>query len=104
MEMARTPRAPHVDMQGVNDDMAGIYEAIATLEYAGREPSRSALAAATGLPDRQLDENLTAMSRIGMLVSDDRHGETVYVPARRGWSATPEHAEGPKLPGSRGHR
>jgi hypothetical protein len=87
----------HVDMQTLTDDMAGIYEAIATLEYSGREPSRRALAAATGLPDRVLDEDLADMSNLGLLVSERRSGETVYRPARRGWSTQPGKAEGPKL-------
>jgi hypothetical protein len=95
--MARKPEAPHVDMQAVTDDMAGIYEAIATLEYAGHEPSRGALAAATRLPDRVLDRNLAAMSWLGLLVTEDHGGETVYLPARRGWSTAPERAEGKKL-------
>jgi hypothetical protein len=88
---------PHVDMQRVTDDMADIYEAIATLEYSGREPSRTALASATELPDRVLEQNLSAMSRLGLLVRQERGGEDVYSPARRGWSAKPDQAEGPKL-------
>jgi hypothetical protein len=96
--MRRKQDATYVDMQTVTDDMAGIYEAIATLEYSGREPSRAALADATELPDRILDENLGAMSSLGLLVRQDRHGEAVYTPARRGWSARPDQAEGPKLP------
>jgi hypothetical protein len=94
--MTGTPD-PHVDMQSVTDDMAGIYEAIATLEYSGREPSRSALGAATRLPERVLDENLSAMRDLGLLVTHDRGGETVYLPAQRGWSTSPDQAEGPKL-------
>lgn len=95
--MTRTPGAPHVDMQRMTDDMADIYEAIATLEYAGREPSRRALAAATKLPDQVLDDNLRAMSGLGVLATENRRGETVYVPAQRGWSTMPDQAEGPKL-------
>ncbi len=95
--MGRAPDVPHVDMQRVTDDMAGIYEAIATLEYAGREPSRSELSAATELPDDILDQNLAVMSRLGMLVSEHRAGRTVYRPARRGWSTQPGQAEGPKM-------
>jgi hypothetical protein len=97
MEMARAPDVPHVDMQRVTDDMAGIYEAVATLEYAGREPTRRAIAAATELPGSTLDQNLAAMSRLGMLVSETRAGRTVYRPSRRGWSTQPGQAEGPKL-------
>jgi hypothetical protein len=96
-QMGRKPHAPHVDMQTVTDDMAGIYEAVATLEYSGLEPSRTALADATELPDPVLDENLSAMSRLGLLIKQDRGGEAVYVPAQRGWSAKPDQAMGPKL-------
>jgi hypothetical protein len=95
--MAHTPETPHVDMQTVTDDMAGLYEAIATLEYSGREPSRAAIAEVTGLPDRLLDDNLASMSGLGMLVVEDHDGESVYIPARRGWSAQPDQAEGQKL-------
>jgi hypothetical protein len=95
--MANPPQAPHVDMQTVTDDMAGLYEAIATLEYSGREPSRAAIADVTGLPDQLLDDNLASMSSLGMLVVEDHGGESVYIPARRGWSAAPDQAEGHKL-------
>jgi hypothetical protein len=97
--MARTPGAPHVDMQVVSDDMAGIYEAVATLEYAGHDPSHEAIADATGLPDPVLDESLAAMTRLGMLTTDDAgpEREPVYRPASRGWSAQPDQAQGQKL-------
>jgi hypothetical protein len=95
--MGRKNDASHVEMQRVTDDMAGIYEAIATLEYSGREPSRSALADVTELPDQVLDDNLNAMSRLGLLVRQDHGGEAVSVPAQRGWSTAPDQAEGPKL-------
>jgi hypothetical protein len=97
MQMRHRPEPGHVDMQGMTDEMAGIYEAVATLEYSGSEPSRSALAAATGLPDRVLDQDLTDMSSLGLLVAEDRSGEVVYRPARRGWSTQPGQAEGKKL-------
>lgn len=95
--MSRRPNGRDVDMQGVTDEMAGIYEAVATLEYSGSEPSRTALAAATGLPDRVLDRNLADMSGLGLLVREDRSGEMVYRPARRGWSTQPGQAEGKRL-------
>jgi hypothetical protein len=95
--MAHTPEAPHVDMQSVTDDMAGLYEAIATIEYSGRDPSRDAITEVTGLPGQLVDDNLASMSRLGMLVIEDHGGESVYVPARRGWSARPDQAEGQKL-------
>jgi hypothetical protein len=95
--MARTPEAPHVDMQVVSDDMAGIYEAVATLEYAGHDPSHDAIADATGLSDPVLDESLEAMTRLGMLTTEDAGPEPVYRPASRGWSASPDQAQGQKL-------
>jgi hypothetical protein len=97
--MARTPEPPHVDMQVINDDMAEVYEAIATIEYSGREPSHAAIADATGLPDQVLDESLEAMTRLGMLATDEagKKRETVYRPAKRGWSAQPDQAQGQKL-------
>jgi len=88
---------PHVDTQSLTDTSADIYEAIATLEYAGRRASRSELAAATGLPDDILDGSLADMVSRGLLAaSDDGEGE-VYLPARRSWSAAPEQATGQKL-------
>jgi hypothetical protein len=98
-KMARTPEAPHVDMQVISDDMADVYEAIATIEYSGRDPSHAAIAEATGLSDQVLDESLEAMTRLGMLTTDDagKERETVYRPAKRGWSAQPDQAQGQKL-------
>jgi hypothetical protein len=97
MTVAQTPEPAHVDMQAVSDDMAGIYEVIATLEHGGREPSRSAIAAETDLPDPVLDQNLAAMAGLGLLTAEDHDGEAVYAPARRGWSVQPDQAEGQKL-------
>ncbi|HXW43141.1 MAG TPA: hypothetical protein VEL03_00020 [Streptosporangiaceae bacterium] len=89
--------APHVDMQSLNDTSADIYEAIATLEYAGRRPTRGEIAATTALPEPVLDDSLAEMTSRGLLVmSDDGAGE-VYLPARRSWSAAPDKATGQKL-------
>ncbi len=97
--MARTSEAPYVDMQVISDDMADVYEAIATIEYSGRDPSHAEIAEATRLPGQVLDESLAAMTRLGMLTADDAGGERerVYRPARRGWSAQPDQAQGQKL-------
>jgi hypothetical protein len=97
MSMTQTPEGPHVDMQTVTDTMAVVYEAIATLEYAGHDPGRGAIAEATRLPDQVLEESLASMTRICMLRMDDRGGEPVYTPSRRGWSTMPDQAEGQKL-------
>jgi N-methylhydantoinase A/oxoprolinase/acetone carboxylase beta subunit len=97
--MARTSEAPYVDMQVINDDMADVYEAIATIEYSGRDPSHAQIAEATRLPDQVVDESLAAMTQLGMLTADDasEERERVYRPARRGWSAQPDQAQGQKL-------
>jgi hypothetical protein len=97
--MARTSEAPYVDMQVINDDMADVYEAIATIEYSGRDPSHAQIAEATRLPDQVVDESLAAMTQLGMLTADDASEERdrVYRPARRGWSAQPDQAQGQKL-------
>jgi hypothetical protein len=86
-------------MQVISDDMAGVYEAIATIEYSGREPSHQAIADATRLPEEVLDESLAAMTRLGMLTADEagKEHEPVYRPASRGWSAQPDQAQGQKL-------
>ncbi len=86
-------------MQVINDEMARIYEAIATIEYSGRDPSHRAIEDATGLPDQVLDDSLTAMTWLGMLTADDsgNERERIYRPARRGWSAQPDQAQGQKL-------
>jgi len=89
--------APHVDTQSLNDTSADIYEAIATLEYAGRRAGRGEIAATTALGEDALGECLADMTRRGLLVvSHDGEGE-FYVPARRGWSAAPDQATGQKL-------
>jgi hypothetical protein len=94
--MARKPETPHVDLQSVNDVSAGVYEAIATLEYSGRPTSRSQIAAATRLDDDVLDEALWSMTSKGMLRTDGGD-DPAYVPAQRGWSAQPDQAKGQKL-------
>jgi len=95
--MAQTPETPYVDMQIVNDEMALLYEAVATLEYHGRAPSRSAIAAATKLPEADLDQDLASLTEVGMLQVNEDEEEPVYVPSRRGWSVEPGLAEGQKL-------
>lgn len=85
------------DMQSITDDSAGIYEAIATLEHGGRRASRSAVVAATGLADDVVEHRLDELVSARLLVEADDGDDPVYVPARRGWSAAPEQAEGHHL-------
>jgi hypothetical protein len=95
--MTRDPGDMPADMQAITDTSTGVYEAIATLEHGGHSTSRSAVIAATRLPDDVVDGCIDELISIGMLVAADDAGEPVYAPARRGWSAAPEQAEGHHL-------
>jgi hypothetical protein len=91
MSDSRLP--PHVDTQRLSDTGTYVYEAVATLEYTGRKPSRAAIAAAADLDDVVLDQALADLMRQGVLTTQE-DGGPVYVPARRDWSAQPGHAAG----------
>ena len=86
--------APHVDTQSLGDPGTYIYEAIATLEYAGRQPSRTAIAAAAELDDELLDQTLRELTARGLLTMRASDGESVYEPASRDWSTQPGQAAG----------
>jgi ABC-type cobalamin/Fe3+-siderophores transport system ATPase subunit len=88
--MARPP----VDAQTVSDTGLEIFEAVATLEYAGRSPSRSAIAAAARRDQALVDEALDDMTAQGLLTRSNEEGEPVYIPARRDWSTQPDQAAG----------
>ncbi|HUB39653.1 MAG TPA: hypothetical protein VMA72_12435 [Streptosporangiaceae bacterium] len=88
-----------LDVQSLSDTTVMIYEAIATLEFSGQRPSRSKLAEATSLSAQSLDEQLADMTRRGLLrITDEKADDgPVYIPAQRGWSASPEQAEGHRM-------
>ncbi len=88
--MARPPG----DAQSVSAAGLEIFEAIATLEYTGRSPSRSAIAAAAQRDQAVVDEALDDMIAHGLLTRTDAGDEAVYVPARRDWSTQPDQAAG----------
>jgi hypothetical protein len=85
---------PPVDAQTLSDEGLQIFEAVATLEYTGRRPSRSAIAAAVQRDQALVDEALDDMTAHGLLTRTDEGGEPVYVPARRDWSTQPDQAAG----------
>ena len=91
--MSDTAGPPHVDTQRLTDTGTYVYEAVATLEYTGRKPSREAIAAAADIDDAELDGALAELTRQGVLTTtaDD---EAAYVPARRDWSTQPGKAAG----------
>jgi hypothetical protein len=95
--MTDSQQVPQDDMQGMSDVMAGVYEAIVTLEHGGQDTSRASVASATGLPAEVLDDALGVMTRRGLLDARDEASGQVFVPARRGWSASPDQARGQKL-------
>jgi hypothetical protein len=83
-----------VDAQTLTDTGTVIFEAVATLEFTGRRPSRSAIATSARLDDAVVDRALTEMTASGLLSRSDEGGEAVYVPARRDWSAQPGQTAG----------
>jgi hypothetical protein len=88
---------PPVDAQTLTDTGTVIFEAIATLEFTGRRPSRSAIAAGARLDDAVVDQALAEMTASGLLSRTDEDGDAVYAPARRDWSAQPGQTEGHPL-------
>ncbi len=88
--MAQRP----ADAQTLTDTGLEIFEAIATLEYTGRRPSRSAITAAAQRDQALVDEALDDLIVHGLLTKCDEEDEPVYVPARRDWSAQPGQAAG----------
>jgi len=88
---------PPVDTQTLSDSTLQIFEAVATLEYTGRRPSRSAIAAACQRDAALIDEALNDMTAQGLLAQTDEGGEPVYVPASRDWSTQPDQAAGHPL-------
>ena len=71
-----------------------VYEAIATLEFGGREVAAPDIAATTGLDEDTVQETLRTLTHRGMLVVNEE-AEPTYEPAHRGWSAAPGQAENP---------
>jgi hypothetical protein len=92
-EEAQMPEPP-VDAQMLTDTGAVIFEAIATLEFTGRRPSRRAIAADARLDDAVVAAALAEMTASGLVNRTEEGGEPVYVPARRDWSAQPGQTAG----------
>jgi len=95
--MTDRSRPPHVDTQTLSNTGTYVYEAVATLEYSGHQPSREAIAAAAGLDDDQLDQALGELTSQGLLTVSQTDGQFVYEPARRDWSTRPDQAAGHPL-------
>ncbi len=83
-----------VSLIGVEAD---IYEAIVTLEFIGRPVRAADIASAAGMDADEVRRALGSMVERGIVNRTAGDGEPAYEPARRGWSATPEQATGPRL-------
>lgn len=87
---------PYVDPQGLGELDMQVYEAVATLEFLGRSPTRSQIGAAAGLDNGELDDLLASLTERHLLVRSSAPGEPAFEPARRDWSAVPGDPEGPQ--------
>jgi hypothetical protein len=87
---------PYVDPQALGDLDMHVYEAIATLEFLGRVPTKSEIGAAAGLDNGETEELLRSLTERHLLVRSQGPGEPSFEPAQRRWSAVPDEAEGPQ--------
>jgi len=68
---------------------AGIYEAIATLEFLGRPVRAADIASAAGIDADTVRRTLGSMAERGIVNRTAGDGEPAYEPTRRGWSCSP---------------
>jgi len=89
--MAPDPRPPYVDALSMSAQDVLVYEAVATLESAGRAVvTRSRIAAIAGLDSRALDTALSRLTDRQVLVRSQAEGESGYELAHRDWRAAPD--------------
>jgi DNA-binding transcriptional ArsR family regulator len=81
---------PYVDAQTFTELDTRVYEAVATLEYAGRPVTAGEVAEATGLDAPAVGEILGALTDHGVLTRRQADAGDAFELARRDWSATPE--------------
>jgi uncharacterized protein YyaL (SSP411 family) len=81
---------PYVDAQTFTELDTRVYEAVATLEYAGHAVTAGEVAEAAGLDAPAADEILGALTEHGVLTRRHADGADAFELARRDWSATPE--------------
>ena len=85
---------PYVEPISLTDTDTYLYEAIATMEYTGQPVTRDEIKAAAGLDDATLDAALAGLTGRGLLNQTTVDGAAVWEPADRGWSTSPEQAQG----------
>jgi hypothetical protein len=81
---------PYVDTQLFSELDTGVYEAVATLEYAGRAVTVDEIIEATGIDATAVGEVLDALTEHGVLTRRHTDAGDAFELARRDWSATPE--------------
>jgi hypothetical protein len=81
---------PYVDTQLFSELDTGVYEAVATLEYAGRAVTVDEIIEATGIDATAVGEVLDALTEHGVLTRRRTDAGDAFELARRDWSATPE--------------
>jgi DNA-binding IclR family transcriptional regulator len=92
--MAAQNDQPYVDALVFTDLDTYVYEAVATLEYAGQPTTRAAIMAATGLDDPTVSEVLDVLTEHGVLLRTGEGDDATFALARRDWSAVPETRSG----------
>jgi hypothetical protein len=85
---------PYVDAQVLTDVGTQVYEAVATLEYAGHPVTADDVAEATDLDDAMVTEILAALTAQGVLIRTPAGDGGTFELARRDWSATPDKPSG----------
>lgn len=85
--MTPDPGPPYVDALSMNAEDVLVYEAVATLEGAGRAVTRSQIAAIAGLDSPALDTALSRLTDRQALVRSQAEGESGYELAHRDWRA-----------------
>jgi hypothetical protein len=91
--MRPDPHHPYVDALSMSEEDVLVYEAVATLEYAGRPVTRERIASITGLDQELLAPVLERLTERQALVRTASPGEPEYAPASRDWSAVPDEPE-----------
>jgi DNA-binding IscR family transcriptional regulator len=85
--MAPDRGRPYVDALSMSAEDVLVYEAVATLEGAGRAVTRSRIAAIAGLDSRVLDRALDRLTDRQALVRTQAGDEPGYELAHRDWRA-----------------
>jgi DNA-binding MarR family transcriptional regulator len=87
--MAAEGERPHVDAQVLTETELVVYEAIATLEQAGRPPTQGEIASASALDHADVGRTLRGLRDRGVVVAAG-DGQEAFTLARHDWSSVPD--------------